>query len=69
MLALALPMLIAQAATPLLVDPMIANWQAINIFIVAGCIGFAAFLCLFMLMMVSKRAVYKTVGEVKNGST
>jgi hypothetical protein len=52
---LALPMLVAQAATPLIVDPMIANWQAINIFIVAGCLGLASFLCLLILAMVSKR--------------
>lgn len=54
---LALPMLIAQAATPILVDPMIAHWNSISIFMVAGCLGLAAFACLFLLSLITVRTV------------
>lgn len=52
---LALPVLVAQAATPILVDPLIKNWQSINVFILAGIFGIAAFLCLISLSLVSKK--------------
>lgn len=53
---IALPVLTAQAATPILVEPMIQSWQSINIFILAGILGVAALLCLILLSFISKRA-------------
>jgi MFS family permease len=43
---LGLPVLIAQAATPLVLAPMIQKWPAINIFILSGILGMAALICL-----------------------
>jgi MFS family permease len=51
---LALPVLVAQAATPLLVDPMIQNWPSIRIFYLAGILGFASLVCLIQLARVSR---------------
>ena len=52
---LALPVLISQAATPLLVAPLIENWPSIRIFILAGFFGVAAVLCLVVLSSISKK--------------
>ncbi len=54
---LALPVLIAQAATPLLVDPMIQNWPSLYIFYIAGGLGIAALFCLIFLAAISKKAL------------
>lgn len=52
---LALPVLIAQAATPLLVDPIIHSWPSLYIFYIAGGLGIAALVCLIVLSSISKR--------------
>jgi len=52
---LALPVLIAQSATPILVDPLIKIWPSINVFILAGILGTAALLCLILLAFFSKK--------------
>ncbi len=50
---LALPVLIAQAATPLLVDPLIGYWSANSLFMLAGILGILALLSLMFLTLVS----------------
>ena len=52
---LALPVLIAQAATPLLVDPLVERWPSIYLFILAGILGIAALFCLISLSLVTKK--------------
>ena len=51
---LALPVLISQAATPLLVDPMIENWPSKYLFAFSGILGVAALICLVLLSLVIK---------------
>lgn len=51
---IALPVLIAQAATPLLFAPLIERWAAINVFILAAGLGVAALLCLIVLPFITK---------------
>src|SRR3990167_7624632 len=51
---LALPVLIAQAVTPLLADPVISRWSSMNVFVLAGILGVAALLCLIILSIASK---------------
>ncbi len=52
---LALPTLIAQAVSPLLFAPMIEHWSASNVFIFAGLLGFAAFLCIAALPIIIRQ--------------
>lgn len=52
---IALPVLIAQAATPLLVDPLIVYWPSMRVFIVASGLGLMAFICLVSLAIISKK--------------
>ncbi len=52
---LALPVLLAQAATPLLVDPLLERWSAIHIFYLAGLMGLAALICLIKLSSLTQK--------------
>lgn len=52
---LALPVLIAQAATPILVDPVIESWPASRLFILCGILGILALVCLVTLSVTAKR--------------
>ncbi len=52
---IALPVLIAQAATPILLDPLIEKLPAMNIFMLAGGLGLAALLCLILLPLITKK--------------
>ncbi|EKD75624.1 MAG: major facilitator superfamily MFS_1 [uncultured bacterium] len=52
---LALPVLIAQSATPLLAIPLIERLPAISVFFFAGILGLASLGCLMFLSSVSKR--------------
>ena len=60
---LALPVLMAQAATPLLVDPLIKSWQSRSLFILAGCLGFASLLCLILLSFGAKKN-HKLINDI-----
>ena len=51
---LALPVLVAQSLTPLLIEPMLKAWPATYIFMITGVLGIAALLCLIGLAKVSQ---------------
>lgn len=52
---LAFPVLIAQAASPLLVAPIINSWRSIDLFILAGILGTVSLICLIYLSSIYKR--------------
>ena len=56
---LALPVLIAQAISPLIVAPLLIRWSAMNLFILAGFIGILALFCLMALSFFSKQTKTK----------
>jgi MFS family permease len=53
---LALPVLIAQAATPILVAPILEHWSSIDLFIIAAVLGVLSFLCLTVLTFITKKS-------------
>lgn len=53
---LALPVLIAQAVTPLIFAPMIERWPASDIFILAALLGVAALISLIVMSRMAKHA-------------
>lgn len=61
---LALPVLIAQAAAPLLIAPLIESWPANSIFLLAGIISIIALVCLLLLSYVSTKK--QEIISVKN---
>lgn len=53
---LAMPVLIAQALTPLVVDPLLESLPSITIFALAGLLGTFALICLSLLAYISRRS-------------
>lgn len=46
---LALPVLVVQAATPILIEPLLERWTAIHVFLLAGIFGLISLGCIILL--------------------